>query len=199
MSCNIEKTIKFKPGDTVYAIQDVLVRDVCEDCMGTGRLSAAEECPRCEGNGYIEQIIKKPIKNSATVHDIRYVLYGNSVCFTYSIKINDKLVSFFEDDLFTDYESAIAYCKKHNSIRTIPIKDIIIPSKFTEKYPAAEKIAKRMEELRTYGKFTNIIEVNENNVLVDGYTTYILAKGLGHTEVEVTKRKKVRKNHEETL
>ena len=199
MNYNMECPTKFKPGDTVYTVRDVLVQDVCEDCMGTGRLSAAEECPRCEGNGYIEQIIKRPIKNSAVIYEIRYVIGTDSAYFSYSVKNDDRLISRSERELFADYESAVAYCKEQNCIKTIPISDIIIPPKFTETYPSAKKIAKRMEELNAHGKFTNIIEVNENNVLVDGYTTYVLAKGLGHTEVEVIKRKKTWKNHEATL
>ena len=46
-------------------------------------------------------------------------------------------------------------------------------------------MAARMEEIREHGKFTNMIEVDENNVLIDGYTTYVLAKGFGFNQVEV--------------
>ena len=33
--------------------------------------------------------------------------------------------------------------------------------------------------------FENMIEVDENGKLVDGYTTYVLAKGFGWKEIEV--------------
>lgn len=65
------------------------------------------------------------------------------------------------------------------------IDDIKILGGFLKTYPCSEKIEKRMQELRTTGTFENMVEVNEDGVLVDGYTTYVLAKGFGWKEIDV--------------
>lgn len=56
----------------------------------------------------------------------------------------------------------------------VKISNIKIPKKFSK--PKFKKITKRKEYFEKYGYFRSTIILNNKNYLVDGYTTYLLAK-----------------------
>ncbi len=56
----------------------------------------------------------------------------------------------------------------------VKISNIKIPKKF--KKPNYNKIARRKEYFKKYGYFRSTVILNDKNYLVDGYTTYLLAK-----------------------
>ena len=67
------------------------------------------------------------------------------------------------------------------------------------KHPNYDKLIKKLDYKYKHGNFNDYIVVTkEENKLIDGYSTYILAKDNGHYIVKVkrvkTKRQKVNKN-----
>ncbi len=75
----------------------------------------------------------------------------------------------------------------------IKIDDIKITSAFSDSLPAPEKIESRETEYKLFGKFLTKVEFNKAGYLLDGYTAYLVAKKLGHKELNgfmVTGRRK---------
>lgn len=180
---NTELNTKFNIGDTVYRINTVNSRELCPKCRGTGFTESETKCVACKGEGSIEKTILKPDDKPYVVKDI-LIIVGEAKSEAMYV-IADTAYVLDEDSLCKTLSEAIEHCKRENSIEVMSLADIVVPKSFLDTYPSPEKMTKRIKELKKYGKFTNIIEVDRNNVLVDGYTTYVLAKGFGHTEVEV--------------
>lgn len=180
---NTEFNSKFNVGDTVYRISKSSGRELCSKCHSIGFTEPGTECIACNGEGSRPKTFLQPKDKPYIIKHIIAAISDTTVEFGY---IPEDLDAFFEEGcLFSTLNNAIEYCKRENSIETIPLADIVVPKSFLGTYPSPEKMTKRIKELKKHGKFTNIIEVDRNNVLVDGYTTYVLAKGFGHTEVEV--------------
>ena len=193
---------KFNIGDIVYAIKDVAFDGLCPKCKGNGYYHKEdsielETCSYCNGNG-IKLLHKKVVGNvPLTVNRITFDFYKDSYNCIYALK--GKYKSIFGDmektfygndtDLFATIEEAEKYCAEQNTVKkTMNLADIIIQPSYLQTYPNSSKIKERMDELKKHGKFTNMIEVDMNNVLMDGYTTYVLAKGFGFEEIEVIVR-----------
>lgn len=66
----------------------------------------------------------------------------------------------------------------------IDISKIVVPTEFMQTVPAAHKIDKVEEYYKCNGKLDKPIVLSKNNVLVDGYTRYIVAKENGLSEIE---------------
>lgn len=69
----------------------------------------------------------------------------------------------------------------------IDIDKIKIQKKFKKSRPRPEKLIRKTMYFKDYGKFDTTIEVDENNVLIDGYCAYLIAKEQGIELVEVTR------------
>ena len=65
------------------------------------------------------------------------------------------------------------------------LSEIIIPEQFIKIPPGKEKIEEIVSSYRKHGKFDNPLKVIRQIILVDGYKSYIAAKELGLTEIEV--------------
>lgn len=127
-----------------------------------------------------------PIINPATVHEINVVLSVTDCNYSYVIINGDNTIKCEKDVLFKSFEEAERFCDtKNRVIKKMRIADIHIPTSFTKTYPSVEKITKKYEEYLKNRRFTDIIVVDKNNVLLDGYITYILSKGFGYQEVDV--------------
>lgn len=59
----------------------------------------------------------------------------------------------------------------------IKLKDIIIPSYM--KRVSRKKMQIKIDYAIKYGYFRDSIILNENNILIDGYSTYVLSKEMG--------------------
>lgn len=70
-----------------------------------------------------------------------------------------------------------------NEGEIVKINNIQIPYKFTE--PNKNKLLKRENYYKKYGYFKSTIVLNKNNVLVDGYTTYLLALNNGYEYITI--------------
>lgn len=184
---------KFNVGDQVYLVKNVRTTELCPKCGGSGYVNIptdegikAETCDCCQGNNVITKTRCVSMPTPAVVDEIRVHFTQNNFSYTYILRMGTSKLNRTDDKMFPTYNAAETFCMEQNRTKKkINIEDIVIPHSFTKTIPSPEKMAKRMEEFRKHGKFTNMIEVDPNNVLVDGYTTYILAKGFGYTEIEV--------------
>ena len=69
----------------------------------------------------------------------------------------------------------------------IPIECIKIKKYF--KKPRKTKIKEKEEYFNKHGYFRSTIILNKNNVLIDGYTTYLLAKEQGYKSITILRNK----------
>lgn len=69
------------------------------------------------------------------------------------------------------------------------INNIKIPKEFKEHLPTAHKMAFKRAYYIINNKFEQPIVLDKNNVLVDGYTTYLIEKERGTKYVQVERLK----------
>ena len=65
------------------------------------------------------------------------------------------------------------------------LKNIKISKEFKMKYPRTLKLISKMEYYLRNNKFEQPIVINKENILVDGYTSYIIAQMLDKKYVRV--------------
>ena len=70
-------------------------------------------------------------------------------------------------------------------IDNFSLKDIIISEDFKQNTPAASKLERVRKYFSDRGEIPAEIVLNEDNVLIDGYCTYLLAQELGLKEVPI--------------
>lgn len=75
------------------------------------------------------------------------------------------------------YKSEVTY--------KIKLDDIVIPNKFKKHPPKINKLASRIIYYLTNHEFEAPIVVNNKFVLVDGYTSYLIAKKVGMKHLDV--------------
>lgn len=68
-------------------------------------------------------------------------------------------------------------------MNTIKINNIIIPNKFLKSNPSKNKIQFIMEYYNKYNKLDKPIVINEENILVNNYIRYLVAKEKGLEEI----------------
>lgn len=64
------------------------------------------------------------------------------------------------------------------------MSEIKIPKRFEESRPAVAKLKRRLEELYEDGEFKTKVIVNGDNLLLDGYTAYLVSKMFGMPALE---------------
>lgn len=72
-------------------------------------------------------------------------------------------------------------------IESFPIEDIIISEDFKNTPPTERKMKYKRKQLEETGELKKNIIINEEGVLIDGYTTYLLALEEGAACVPVTR------------
>ena len=70
--------------------------------------------------------------------------------------------------LFGKYEPGCEYW--------VDLKDIDIPIDFLRHHPRREKMERKWDYYRQTGEFESPILLNRDFVLIDGYTSYLIAK-----------------------
>lgn len=86
------------------------------------------------------------------------------------------IIRFFKK-LFGKYETEYEYW--------VYLKDIEITSQFQETQPRFVKMAQKYDWYCKHGEFQSPIRLTKNFVLVDGYTSYLLAKKFNLDKVPV--------------
>ena len=66
----------------------------------------------------------------------------------------------------------------------VEVSDIIVPTEFKESPPRFKKMKHKREYFRRNDKFESKIVLNKDFLLIDGYTSYLLAKENGMKHVE---------------
>ena len=66
----------------------------------------------------------------------------------------------------------------------VKVSDIIIPEEFKATKPRFEKMIQKREFYRKNDRFESKIVLNKDFLLIDGYTSYIIAKENGMKYVE---------------
>lgn len=66
--------------------------------------------------------------------------------------------------------------KLKEGYQEIKIKKIVIPDAFQKTFPRPEKFKGKYQYYCENKKFSERIILNKNKVLMDGYTTYLIAK-----------------------
>lgn len=102
-------------------------------------------------------------------------------------KSKDAIIE-FQDNAISEQNDLIQDLFKKISERKeiVKLADIIISKKFTK--PKKEKLQHRSEYYRVYKDFEVPIILDRNNVLVDGYTTYLIAKREGISHIYVKRK-----------
>ncbi len=80
----------------------------------------------------------------------------------------------------------IAAFRLHNPSESYKVKvsDIIIPEEFKATKPRFKKMIQKREFYRKNDRFESKIVLNKDFLLIDGYTSYIIAKENGMKHVE---------------
>lgn len=69
------------------------------------------------------------------------------------------------------------------------IKNIKIKYWFKRTPPKKEKMQRKLDYYNRTGSYESKVILNKNNELIDGYTTYLLAKKHGRKIIKVTREK----------
>lgn len=70
-------------------------------------------------------------------------------------------------------------------LKNFQIKDITITEDFKNTTPGSRKMERAEQRYIQTGKLPPVIVINDENVLIDGYITYLLAKKYGIEQIDV--------------
>lgn len=87
------------------------------------------------------------------------------------------------DKQFAVINELIDEIYKMKNTKIVDIKEIKIPKKFSK--PKSAKMKNRIEYYNTYKRFEVPIIIDEDNNLIDGYTTYLIAKKYNFNNIQV--------------
>ena len=120
------------------------------------------------------------------------ILWGNIALIEYfdNKLIQEKDQMIYEEDKLIRMQFSIINdltddLKKINKVKIMRIKDIRIPKEFQK--PRTEKMNERIEYFKKNQNFETQIVVDKDNNLIDGYTTYLIAKKYGINFINVIK------------
>lgn len=79
--------------------------------------------------------------------------------------------------------------KKDINFEVIDIDKIKVKWTWKQSYPREEKLTRKKQFYNDNGYCEDRIILNKNNKLLDGYTSYVIAKELGFKEVKIIRDK----------
>lgn len=182
--------VKFEKGDTFYTTKQIKEENVCHVCEGKKTITYNDKvmrCPECMGQGKF--VSNKQIQ---IVCDEPFQITSYKVSLDSNLKASIKYKGYCghsslnraEENLFHTKEEAQVKCDEMNKEKIyINIKDIIIQDSFLQ--PSIEKISERLDYYRDNHKFDKDITINKENVLLDGYVTYLICKLLNIETIRV--------------
>lgn len=89
------------------------------------------------------------------------------------IKSKDENI-YIQKKLINKYKEFLERIERINDYQIIKVDDIYIPEYFVK--PRKEKLKERKTYFELNKNFENPIVLDENNMLIDGYTSYLIAK-----------------------
>lgn len=184
--------IKFTSEDVVYTTKLVKEERICDVCEGNKTISyngKQMRCPECSGTGVIKSnkqinvVLDEPYKIRKTKIDIGT---NGSITVKYKGVCGTQALNRSEENLFLTKEEAQKRCDYLNlDKKYINLKDIVIRDSMKDSHPNPDKFMDRYQYFQKTGKFKKKIFVNEDNMLVDGYITYLICKMIDKELVEV--------------
>ena len=205
---------KANVGETVFYLKQIR-RVNCPLCKGDGKIILAPKmesttiseqimeqfmnaatgnvkqynCPECGGKGTVKATGQAKYEVGAgVVTTIEVTMNQDREKALYRVmdSVTNTNRTLPDEKLYLDYESAEKQCRFMNLERKLVNLDCIsVPHNFAATVPCNEKLMKRLDEWRSHRKFDTEIYVDENLNLFDGYTSYLVYRMLGITEVPV--------------
>lgn len=178
---------KYDIGDTVYIIKREKISIVCPICDGKKKIEYKEKlmtCPECHGAGcqQSQKEISVVKDESYKVNSIKISISNKNGDYTtrYKVYSMTESCSRAEENLYCSKEEAQLVCDNLNKERKyINLNDIIISDSFSKTVPAAEKLSTLIDEYKINKTISKEISINNENVLIDGYTAYLVSKMFG--------------------
>jgi hypothetical protein len=147
-------------------------------------------CPECRGKKTIKASgqIKYQIEQAVIEMMEANVLPDGRVATIYYVRSEtNNVLKLMEDNIYFSLEDAQKDCEYFNlERRNVLLTDVKITSSFAKTQPRNEKLNKRLDEYRSHGACETPILVDENMVLFDGYTSYLVYKMFGVEKIPVT-------------
>lgn len=104
-------------------------------------------------------------------------------CDSKLLKDKDELFDIQNKLIDTQQDVITEFVREQNSIKIVMLKDIKISKKY--KKPGKIKMESRIEYFKRFQDFKVPVIVDKDNNLIDGYTSYLIAKSLGHNCISV--------------
>jgi hypothetical protein len=191
MSNEIKLYPKYAIGDTLYTIMQKHAYDTCPQCAGVGEYingQAKFYCSSCQGSGSVKTSKQKwfPCENVVLVTGYRFTVGKNETVIKYRGKMYGATVNRAENALYRTIEESQAECDRRNVEKiTLPLASIKIQDEWVKTIPSPEKIAERVQEWKSKGRFNTRVAVDKNAMLLDGYSAYLVAKMFDVQEMKV--------------
>lgn len=184
--------VKFTSEDVVYTTRLIKEEKVCDICEGSKAIEyrgKQMKCPECGGTGVFKsnKQINVVVDDPFEIQSIKIKVGKNgSTTVGYKGKCKHTPLNRSEDNLFSSKEEAQKRCDCLNMDRSrIRLQDIIIDDSMKSSSPSPEKLKDRYEHYQNTGQFKKKIFINQDNVLVDGYITYLICKMIDKDFVQV--------------
>lgn len=145
-------------------------------------------CPECNGKGTVRATGQPKYEVVAAMITAIEVTYVRDSPFIKYRVMNGESNNFTlnEVQIYTDIKDAEDRCAFLNlERRLVSLDQIVIPKCFAVTIPCNAKLMRRLDEWRRDRKFETEIYVDPSLLLFDGYTSYLIYKMLGITEVPV--------------
>jgi hypothetical protein len=182
--------VKYQEGEEVYTTKQTKIEKTCHICEGRKTITyngKEMKCPECGGTGkfisnkQIHVVCEDPFKVSM----IKITVSNGKASVKYKGHCGFSNMNRAEENLFETKEEAQARCDELNKEKIyVDIDDIVIQESFSQ--PSIEKISDRLNYYKEHGKFEKDIVINKENVLLDGYITYLLCKLLNINSIRAT-------------
>jgi len=185
--------VKFQKGDTIYTTKQSKLEKKCEICEGTGKIKYNDKdmrCPECMGVGkFTSNKMIHTVCDEPFVINMTKISVDNNGNITVKYKGHygfSNIRNRMEESLFLTKEEAQIKCDELNKERTIiSVDNIIIQDCFKETKPGIDKIQKKLEYYKENNKFDKNIVIDRDNVLQDGYISYLICKMLNIKTIKV--------------
>jgi len=185
--------VKFQKGDTIYTTNQVKEEKVCQVCEGNKIIAyngRDMRCPECMGQGKLisNKQVNVVLDEPFDIKSIKINVSGNTnkAIIKYRGSCGFQQLNRSEENLFSTKEEAQVRCNELNKEKVyVDIISIIIQDSFKENIPSIEKISERLNYYKDNKKFDKEITINKENILLDGYVTYLICMLLGIKNIRV--------------
>lgn len=173
------------PATFVNSIGEQFVKNVNDAIEGNMR---EYDCPECKGKGRTKITGQPQYEvSSGIVSAIRAVVKESYTGLVYQV---NEAGGFYQtlsgEKMWLKEDEANSVCAFMNlERRIVPLDKVCIPYAFATTIPCNEKLIKRLDEWRDSRKFKTEIYVDEDLHLFDGYTSFLMYRMLGVSDIPV--------------